>query len=89
LEAAASNSTILSSNCKNGPMEIIENYRGGFMFESNNKEDLINKFNLFMKTDNKEIFKKKIFVKKKTKFYTKFRHFVNLENFLNSTILYK
>ena len=33
IEAAANNASIISSNCKSGPKEILTNGKGGFLFE--------------------------------------------------------
>ena len=36
IEAAANNAIIISSDCKSGPKEILDNGKGGFLFNSNN-----------------------------------------------------
>ena len=35
IEAAVNNSTIISSDCKSGPKEILDRGKGGFLFISN------------------------------------------------------
>ena len=40
IESAMSNLFIISSNCKNGPKEILLNGKGGLLFESNQKGEL-------------------------------------------------
>ena len=42
IEAALSNSTIISSDCPNGPNEIIVNQK--FLFNNNDVDDLCKKF---------------------------------------------
>ncbi len=44
LEAALSNTFIISSNCPNGPNEILSYGQNGFLFRNNNLSDLLNKF---------------------------------------------
>ena len=39
VEAALSNIPIISSNCPNGPREIIE--KNGYLFQNNNLESLL------------------------------------------------
>ena len=77
IEAAISNSTIISSDCPNGPYEIIKN--NNFLFSNNDKHDLIEKFiNLEKTTRENLIFSQKINVKKRVKDFTKFSHYKNL-----------
>ena len=83
IEAAISNTLILSSNCKNGPSELIEENNGGILFQSNSSKDLLEKFREINSLNKKEIFSKKLFVKKKTKEFTMFNHYLNLEKILN------
>ena len=83
IEAAMSNANIISSNCPNGPDEILNNGSSGFLFESNSKEDLINKFDQFMNLNTQELNKKKLSAKKKIKIYTIFNHYKYLKNYLN------
>ena len=64
LEAAASNTLILSSNCKNGPSEIIEKNKSGFLYEVNNEKDFVEKFNNIKGLSDSQIKLKKIYAKK-------------------------
>lgn len=82
VEAGISNATILSSNCPNGPIEILENGGNGFIFESNSEESFINSFNEYLNSKEKDLVKKKINLKRKIKLYTKFNHYKILNNFL-------
>jgi len=84
LEAAASNTLILSSNCKNGPSEIIEKNKSGFLYEVNNEKDFVEKFNIIKGLSNSQIKLKKIYAKKKSYQYTKFQHFKVLETILKN-----
>ena len=78
VEAALSNTPVISSDCPSGPKEIIhENELGGYLFKNDNKEDLNKKINQFLLEDKNKILEKKIFIKKNIKKYSVFNH-VNL-----------
>lgn len=82
IEAALNDIPIISSNCKNGPKEIIKGEDGGILFENNNINDLRDKIIKFLNLNEFEIKKKKIISKKNIKKYSLFRHFKLLENFI-------
>ena len=48
IETAASRKIIISSDCPNGPREFIENNRAGYIFKSNDQNELIDQINLFL-----------------------------------------
>ena len=82
VEAAVSNTLIISSNCKNGPSEILDEGKGGYLYQVNSEEDFLKKFNEF-KNNAKEInLKKKIVSKKNVKKFTFFKHYLNFINIL-------
>ena len=83
LEAALSNTLIISSNCPNGPNEILSKGKSGFLFQNNSLSDLLNKFNEFKNLTEAELNKKKLFAKKQTKKFTQFAHFKSLKNIIN------
>ncbi len=83
LEAALSNVFIISSNCPNGPNEILSNGRNGFLFQNNNLPDLLSKFNEFKKLNKDELNKKKLFAKKEIKMFTQFAHFKSLKKIID------
>ena len=83
LEAALSNTLIISSNCPNGPNEILSNGQNGFLFQNNNLSDLLNKFDEFKNSTEDELNKKKLFAKKQIKIFTQFAHFKSLRNIIN------
>ena len=82
LEAALSNTLIISSNCPNGPNEILSNGQNGFLFQNNNLSELLNKFDEFKNLTEEELNKKKIFAKKQIKMFTQFAHFQSLKKIL-------
>ena len=81
IEAAMCNTFIISSNCKNGPREFLNNGSSGMLFENNLKKELENmliKYTSFKK----DIFKKKVESKKNCLKYTSFRHSKALSHIL-------
>ena len=83
IEAALNNLFIISSDCKSGPREIMNDGNGGILFENNNIDDLRKKIIDFTKLSENEIKSKIIISKKKIKRYSLFRHFKLLENYIN------
>jgi len=82
IEAAFCNLNIISSDCPNGPSELLNNGKDGFMYKSNNREDFLIKFNEYLLTDKKDLFAKKLAVKKNTKNFAYFNHSENLKKIL-------
>lgn len=83
LEAAFSRALILSANCPNGPTEILQNNLGGYLYETNNLEDFMQKFKKSFLDDPNSKFEKKLNVLKYSKNFTAFRHFQNFKFILN------
>lgn len=81
VEAALSNLFIISSDCKNGPKEILLNGKGGLLFNSNEENALYNKLIDFI--NSKRDKKKLILAKKNIKKYTIFQHSQILNSILN------
>ena len=83
IEAIASNTIVLSSDCPSGPKEILDNGKG-ILFKNNSEIDFIKKFNFFKKLDESEKkmikLKSKVFIKK----FTLLQHHKNLLSILNS-----
>ena len=82
IESAMCNLFIISSNCKNGPSEFLENGKGGILFESNKDNALKDALNEFLITKN--LNEKKIVTKRNCKKYTIFRHFDLLKKILTN-----
>ena len=80
VEAGISNTIVISSDCPNGPNEIIGD--NGFLFKNNELEDLQKKFNMFLNENSKELLRKKILLKKNLKKFTLFQHYKNLNDIL-------
>ena len=81
IEAAACNTFIISSNCPSGPKEFVGT-DNGLLFENNNIHSLEKNILKFLKMNISEINKKKIGAKKKSIYFTKFRHYKILSNHL-------
>lgn len=76
IEAAMNNLFIISSNCKNGPKEFLDNGKGGLLFDSNKENALLNSFIKFQSIDNNLVMNNyKIIAKKNCKKYTLLKHF--------------
>ena len=82
VESAYLNVPILSSNCKNGPEEILNYGDNGILFESNNPKSFIEKFIDFHNLSNEKKMKFKIKAKKYVKKFTIFSHFLQLKEIL-------
>ena len=82
VEAALTNLFIISSNCPNGPTEFLSQGRHGILFQNNNIGELSN--SLLKYVNLKNIKKHKLEIKKNTKQYTKYRHFLKLKKILEN-----
>jgi glycosyltransferase involved in cell wall biosynthesis len=75
VEAGYMNLTILSSDCPNGPKELLNNQKNGFLFKINSIKNFIENFE-FIENSNKNMIKeKKISFKKKIKEFTLLCHY--------------
>ena len=82
LEAGFANKIIISSNCPNGPEELMMGGKNGFLFENNSSEDFIRIFDKYMLEDQKLINIKIINFKKICKNFTLYGHFKILNEIL-------
>ena len=79
VESAYMNTPIISSDCDNGPKEILGDGSNGILFKSNNKASLLNALHQFENMDRNIINKKLLDCKKGIKVFTYFNHFKSLE----------
>ena len=79
VEAGYNSCTVISSDCPNGPSEII-GQDGGYLFRSNSKSSLVQTIGLFLNDSKKSIIFKKVNLKKRLKRFTSFYHATNLKN---------
>ncbi len=82
VEAGFLNKIVLSSDCPNGPIELLNNNSNGFLYKKNSLSDFLDKFREIQNTDKKLIFKKKLQFKKKTKEFTLFNHYKVLSSII-------
>ena len=83
IESAYNNCFIISSDCKNGPSEFLDNEKGGLLFKNNSKGALYEKILEFENMNETEKKKKIIFSKKKSKMYSLVSHYKVLNSILN------
>ena len=79
VEAGYNGCQVISSDCPNGPSEIVGN-DGGYLFESNSKSSLVQTISKFLKDTEQNKLTKKINLKKRLKKFTSFYHATNLKN---------
>jgi glycosyltransferase involved in cell wall biosynthesis len=81
IEAMISDCLVLSSDCPNGPKEIVEK-KNGLLFQSNSETDFINKYKHLVDLNDTEKKVLKINAKKKIKKYSIFNHYKQLQKLL-------
>tara|TARA_Y100000590_G_C15686747_1_gene1001905 strand:+ start:3 stop:1166 length:1164 start_codon:yes stop_codon:yes gene_type:complete len=84
LEAGFCNKLVLSSNCPNGPVEILNKSKNGFIYKQNSIEDFMINFDKIMNSNSSELFKKKYLLKKKCKEFTLLSHFKKFESLITN-----
>mgnify|MGYP001220918827 CR=1 FL=1 len=81
VEAGYNNCQVISSDCPNGPNEIIS-HDGGYLFQSNNEENFVKIVGDFLKDTEKTKLLKKVVLKKRIKSFTIFHHSLALKEIL-------
>ena len=84
VEAASCNLNIISSDCKNGPKEFLSDGKGGYLFENNNSEDFLKKFDEFMFDSKNTKYNKKISAKNNTRYFSFLNHFKSFRDILSN-----
>ena len=83
IESAINNLLIISSDCKNGPREFLDNGDAGILFKNNSKGALLEKI-LEFENLSKEEKKLKVFLaKKNSSKYSLFNHYRKLKLLLS------
>ena len=88
LEAAISRVPIISSNCKNGPKEILSNSEGGYLYKVNDDSDFIKKYEIFLEDMRKQPNNVNKKIKKTFRIvrdFTIFNHFKTLEKIIRKS----
>lgn len=83
IESALIGTPIISSDCENGPRELIKKNINGFTFKSNDKKDFLKTFDEYKNIDIKNIKEITFQAKLSAKNFTIFSHFKILENLLD------
>ena len=83
IEAAYLNTQVISSDCPNGPKEILDYGKNGYIFETNSMQSFGKIFNQFLNDNKKTKYDKKIKLKKISRNFTIFNHYKNLKKILN------
>ena len=84
IESAFCNTPIISSDCKNGPSEILKRGAGGFLYKLNSEEDFLKKIHEFENSDKNKIKKMLVQTKKGIKDFTLFSHYIKLNKLLQN-----
>ena len=79
IEAAFNNSFVISSNCKNGPSEFLQNGKAGILFENNKDNALFEALTNYVNHE-VDLKQKKISAKKNCLKYSLFRHHEVIKN---------
>jgi glycosyltransferase involved in cell wall biosynthesis len=78
IEAAVSNTSIISSDCENGPKDFLNNNTRGYSFKNNDENSFIETFLKANEDSKANIFKKKVKAKKEAKLYSMYNHYKEL-----------
>ena len=81
IEAGILNKIIISSDCPNGPRELLKN-NNGYLFENNNQSSLIKEFDKYKNNSLKNNQSKIVLSKKIFKDYSVYNHFLSLRSIL-------
>ena len=82
IEAASNFLPLISSDCPSGPKEILEHGKNGFLFKSNDQDDLLKKIEEFLVISESDLKNKMLSLNKKVQEYTFQNHSKHLEDIL-------
>jgi len=83
VEASYSGTPIISTDCKSGPKEILNDGKNGLLFQSNSADSFLKAMELFDNLSADELLTLRINAKKKSKEFSIYNHFKNLNKILN------
>ena len=83
VEASYSGIPIISTDCKSGPKEILNSGKNGLLFQSNSADSFLKTIELFDNLSADELLTLRINAKKKSKEFSIYNHFKNLNKILN------
>ena len=84
IEAIISRANIISSDCENGPKELLNHEKNGFLFKNESLKDLIETFNRFKFTPQKSLYQRKVHGLKNAKNFSIVNHYKKLNTILKS-----
>ncbi len=82
IEAAYMNASIISSDCPNGPLEILNYGVGGYLFSSNKQDSFIDTLNAYLSDSKMNTINKKINAKIQCKKYSMLSHYNSIVKIL-------
>ena len=83
IESAFNNLFVISSDCRNGPLEFLEYGKGGILFLNNKKDALKKSLSEFTQMQEEDKLIKKINAKKNSLKYSLYRHYQIFNKILN------
>lgn len=83
VEAAINNCYLICSDCPNGPSEFLNYGKNGILFKNNLPNNLYEKLLYYKKLDKEKIYKDKIILKKNALKYSKFKHYLKINEIIN------
>ncbi len=86
VEAAINNLFVISSDCPNGPKEFLNNGNNGLLFNNNLTDGLKKKLIEFCSLSDKKKFDDRVALKKNALKYSKFRHYLKLDQLIKSLL---
>ena len=79
IEAGYLNIPILSSDCPNGPREVINHNINGFKYKTNDLDDLKNKMNYVSKIEENKLYEIKLNMKKAISSFSEFKFYKKIQ----------
>lgn len=83
IEAGLGNLFVISSDCPNGPKEILNNGKNGFLFQSNKKGELEKNLYNFLNLSDEKKFEMKKNLKRNISKYSMFKHHLVFKKIFN------
>ncbi len=83
VEAAINNCYLICSDCPNGPSEFLNYGKNGILFKNNVTNNLYDKLIYFNKLQEDKIYKDKVILKKNALKYSKFKHYLKINEILD------
>ncbi len=82
IEAGLSNLFVISSDCPNGPKEILENGRNGYLFKSNDQNQIVKNLIKYNEINKNDKLKMQVGLKKNIMKYSIYRHYLLMKKII-------